>query len=176
MYSSGLEILIRHNLISLPITTEVGEPSLPVLVTILNNLSYYGYALSQQSYEQLAKCPDLAMISWWGGVDAVLAKITGDDKKMADFVIYKNFPQEVLEMSEAEYWSKQILMYWGFPNQYFTQPEAPRPQLDEKLTFRVLHLAEADSTEQIFTDLLYLPLYERKAPRFIDGDERSSRL
>jgi hypothetical protein len=156
MYSSKLEILIRHNLISLPIT-DVGEPSLPVLVTILNNLSYYGYALSQQSYDQLAKCPDLAMISWWGGVEGVLAKITGDDKKMADFVVYKNFPKEVLEMSEAEYWGKQILMYWGFPNQYFTQPEAPRPELNEKLTFKVLHLAQTNSLERIFTDLLYLP-------------------
>ena len=65
-----------------------------------------------------------------------LVKITGDDKKMADFVVYKNFPQEVLQMSEAEYWFKQILMYWGFPNQYFTESEKERPKLEDKINFR----------------------------------------
>lgn len=154
--SQGLEILIRHNLINLPLTQK-GKPSLNILATVINNLSYYGYALSETTYQGLNNCSDLAIISWWGGVEPVLQKITGDDKKMADFVVYKNFPQEVLAMSEAEYWLKQILMYWGFPNHYFTQPEVERPKLEDKLTFRVLHLVKPNSLEQIFTDLLYLP-------------------
>ncbi len=60
-------------------------------------------------------------------------------------------------MSEVEYWSKQILMYWGFPNDYFTQTEIERSKINEKINFRVLHLAQETSLLEIFKNLLYLP-------------------
>jgi hypothetical protein len=102
----SLEILIRHNLITLPVTVE-SKASLPVLATILNNISYYGYALSEQSYQKLSQSSDPEITKWWQIIEPVFGKITGDDRNMADFVVYKNFPQEVLAMSEAEYWFKR---------------------------------------------------------------------
>lgn len=156
MSTSFAEILIRHNLIPLPASSS-NPANLSVTVTLLNNLSYYGYALSEAAYEQLISVSATDLGIWWQSVEPALLKLTGADQNIAEYVVYKNFPQEVLAMSEAEYWLKQILMYWGFPNQYFTQTPTKKPELKEKIDFRVLQPAKSDSLPQIFTEVLYLP-------------------
>jgi len=40
-------------------------------------------------------------------------------------------------MSEAEYWLRQILMYWGLLNEWFTEEPVERPLLDERLRLKV---------------------------------------
>ncbi|ELR96569.1 hypothetical protein [Gloeocapsa sp. PCC 73106] len=152
-----LEILIRHNLLPLPLAKGL-NCSQQVVATLINNISYYGYALSEAAYQRLITSSEVEITAWWSPVVATLKKVTGDDKNMGDFVVYKNFPQEVLRMSEVEYWTRQILMYWGFPNDYFTEPEAERLQLGDKPNFRVLHLAQSNSLELIFEELIYLPV------------------
>ena len=47
-------------------------------------------------------------------------------------VVYKNFPQEVLNMSDAEYWFNQIFMYFGVDKEFFAEEEKERAK-DEKL-------------------------------------------
>jgi hypothetical protein len=157
MSSYASEILIRHNLIPLPphCTGVIGN--ITTVATIINNLTYYGYALSEIAYHQLNNASEKDIADWWQKIQPILKKITGDDKKMTDYVVYKNFPREVLSMSEAQYWLKQILMYWGLPHRYFTEKEKERPQLQEKLNLRVLQPSKSNSLLQIFEKLLYLP-------------------
>jgi hypothetical protein len=157
MSAYASEILIRHNLIPLPSSNNNQVADHQAIATILNNLSYYGYALSENAYQTLIKADLESIIIWWQEIEAVLRKITGDDKKMGDFVVYKNFPQEVLEMSQVEYWTKQILMYWGFPNHFFTQEVKERDILKEKIKFKVLQPAQGNSLLEIFNSILYLP-------------------
>lgn len=127
------------------------------IATILNNISYYGYALSEEAYQVFNQVPLETLTKWWQEIEPVFQNITGDDRKIGDFVVYKNFPQEVLAMSEADYWTKQILMYWGFPNEYFTEDVKERAALDEKITFKVLQPAQEKSLLAIFNSILYLP-------------------
>jgi hypothetical protein len=87
----------------------------------------------------------------------VLAVLTGADKNMASFVVYKNFPAEVLAMDQVAYWTRQILMYWGLPNELVTEPEKPRAPLAETPSFRVLQLAEPASLPRILHALFALP-------------------
>jgi hypothetical protein len=157
MSAYASEILIRHNLIPLPSGNNNQATDDQAIATILNNLSYYGYALSENAYQILIKTDLESIITWWQEIETVLAKITGDNKKMGDFVVYKNFPQEVLEMSQVEYWTKQILMYWGFPNHYFTQEVEERGSLKEQIKFKVLQPAQPNSLLEIFNSILYLP-------------------
>ena len=156
MSARASEILIRYQLISLPKTTQI-KANFTSLISVLNNIAYYGYAISQKAYEQLMAVSEDNLINWWQELEKVLKKITGDDKNIADYVVYKNFPNEVLAMSEAQYWKKQILMYWGFPNHYFTQTEVERPKMQENIKFCVLHLATENSLLEIFNHILYLP-------------------
>lgn len=124
------------------------------LVTIMSNIAHYGYALSQRAYAQLLQAPAALINAWWEDVELILASLTGADRKMGDFVVYKNFPAEVLEMSQAQYWFNQILMYWGLPNELFTQDVTPRPAMLEQPAPRVLHPVHEDALGAALLELL----------------------
>lgn len=149
------QILVRNNLVALPDSS--GRASIEILGTLTSNLLHYGYILSKDAYAKLTKTSDIALKAWWAELEPVLKKLTGDDKDMGRFVVYKNFPKEVLEMSQAQYWVNQILMYWGLPNELFTADEQPRDKMLEKRKLKVLQAADARSLKGIFDSLLRSP-------------------
>jgi len=124
------------------------------LLTVVNNLSYYGYVPSIELLRRLLSLSDKELATFWKGVDSALAELTATNRKMDDFVVYKNFPREVLEMSQAQYWGQQILMYWGFDKDLFAQAPAERPALEGLKNRKVLHLAVDDSAQRIWNSLL----------------------
>ncbi|NEO86854.1 MAG: hypothetical protein F6J87_21730 [Spirulina sp. SIO3F2] len=152
------KILITHNQVWLPDPGPVPTGKV-VLATLMGNIAYFGYALSQDAFTVLRQVGDAAAKDWWAQTEPVLKALTGDDKDLDAFVVYKNFPQEVLAMDEADYWFRQICMYWGFPNEIFTTAPEPRPELDDTLTRCVLQLAPDDALSEIFANLLALPAH-----------------
>lgn len=148
-------ILLRHNYIPIPDSDSFIDQEL--LATVMMNLSYYGYALDINAYLQLNKLDTNGLIAWWKDIETELKSITGDDRKIADFVVYKNFPAEVLEKSEAEYWVAQTLMYWGFPNDFFTQEVKPRETMNEQPKAIVLKRAKEHSLQDIMLSYLRSP-------------------
>lgn len=152
------QIFISHGYLSMP-----GTPStLPLsglmentrLLTVISNLSYYGYVPSIEAIRQLLSLTEKELISFWKDAEVALKELTAANRKMGDFVVYKNFPREVLEMSQAEYWCKQILMYWGLDKELFVEPVAERPALAGFQNRKVLHLADANTLNTIWTNLL----------------------
>jgi hypothetical protein len=91
---------------------------------------------------------------WWAKIETVLKEITGDSKKMDKYVVYKNFPQEVLNMTEAEYWFNQICMYIGMPNEWFATEPKERDPLFKKDALKVLHLAGEYALDDVLRSLL----------------------
>src|SRR5262249_27750120 len=143
----GHRILISNRRIAVPL---VGHPpSQASLATLVANIAYFGFALSAEAYAALARADDAELGAWWREIEEVLANLTGDAKKMASFVVYKTFPAEVLAMDQAEYWTRQILMYWGLPNELVTQVEQPRAPLGDLPQFRVLQLATPAALTEI---------------------------
>jgi hypothetical protein len=176
------EILVRRGLVSIP---RAGRTPLDRarLATIASNLTYFGYALSHEAFAALAGASEVDVDRWWPELEAALASITGDDRRMGDHVVYKNFPGEVLAMSESDYWLRQILMYWGLPNELFTAPEAPRAAMDESVSLRVLGLASEHALEDALHANLRLPArwtsgqweeVEHLLPRYLDRVDVSS--
>lgn len=155
MNLNNINVLLRHNYV--PLHTGNGKADVSSLATVMMNLSYYGYALSAEAYQTLATLTNPELASWWGEIEAELKKITGEDRKIGDFVVYKNFPAEVLEKSEAEYWFAQLLMYWGCPNEFFTQDVKPREKMDEQPRLTVLKLAKKDTPANILNSYLSSP-------------------
>lgn len=138
-------ILLRHNYISVP----MGEaPSFEMsrIATVAMNLSYYGFSVDAAAMKRIMSLNDSQLEGWWERVEPQLKSVTGDDRNMADFVVYKNFPAEVLEKTEGEYWFNQILMYWGLPNELFTQEVKPREGMAEQPKLTVLRLSKGDET------------------------------
>ncbi len=170
-----VNILLRNNLVKITADDDIelsptSKNFLSVL-TVLNNISYYGYALSSDAVQALGNLTPVELEEWWRLVERELKAVTGDDKKLGEFVVYKNFPTEVLNMSQAEYWFKQTAMYWGLPSSWFTQEEKERPTLQEDRKFKVLQLATPSAiaylpwslakqpskwTDQQFQDVTYL--------------------
>jgi hypothetical protein len=155
-------VLIRHNYVHIPASDSGASTSKTSLTksqlaTVMMNLSYYGYALSVESYKQFSKLSLNQFVTWWTDLETELKSITGDDKNIGDFVVYKNFPKEVLDKTEAEYWLPQILMYWGFPKEFFTEEVEPRAKMKEQPRLTVLKLAKKDSLKEILDSHLRSP-------------------
>ncbi len=138
-------ILAKNGLVPMP-AKGPKRTSTRFLGTISSNLLHYGYILSKDAFASLVLAGDDGAKDFWRGLEPVLQEITGANLKMGEVVVYKNFPAEVLEMDRAEYWGKQICMYWGMPNEWFTQAEVPRDALFDKLTPKVLQLANLQLT------------------------------
>lgn len=128
----SLRILVQHGFVQLPTPAKDSAVAKDVLATLVNNVCAYGYALTRDAFVALRSTSDASARVWWEEVEPVLADLTGANRKLEEHVVYKNFPHEVLKMSEADYWMRQVLMYWGLPNDLFTEPEAPRAPIDER--------------------------------------------
>jgi hypothetical protein len=155
-------ILLRHNYISLPAAGS-HQISAEVLATIMMNLAYYGKALDLEAYRTLSKSDSSKLVDWWMVIESELKSITGADRKIADFVVYKNFPAEVLDKTAAEYWIPQIMMYWGFPKELFTETVVSRASMKEKTKALVLKRAKADTLKNILNSYLASPARWKQA-------------
>jgi hypothetical protein len=150
-------ILIKHGLVEIPSPSSTRNLDVSVVGTVLSNLAYYGFVLSKEATNRLVKLTDTQVKTWWSNTERVLKEVTGANKNMEKFVVYKNFPKECLEMSQCQYWVSQIFMYIGFPNEYFTQTEVVRDKMFEKLDLKVLQLAKDNSLQMIYENLLKSP-------------------
>lgn len=151
---NDINILLRNGYVSAPQRT-AGRVSHEVLATIFMNLEYYGYAVSAEVYHTLVASSTENVSKWWAALEPELKSVTGDDRNIGDFVVYKNFPAEVLNKSEGEYWFSQILMYWGFPNNLFTEEVKPREEMNPKERKSImLKLASESCTQNILNSLL----------------------
>jgi hypothetical protein len=155
---NNTNILLRQGYLLIP-EEEKFEISLNELVTVLVNLEYYGYALSNDVYQALRRVSKDTLYTWWAALETELRIITGDDRNIGNFVVYKNFPTEVLNKSESEYWISQILMYWGLPNEYFTEEVISRKGMNpEERKSKTLMLASNITLQNILDKYLLYPV------------------
>lgn len=149
-------ILLHFNYVNPPKTSS-SKADFLYLGTILSNIIYYGYIPSVELHKQLSSCSQKDLISFWKSLEPSLKEITGDSKKMSDHVVYKNFPKEVLDMSEAEYRTNQILIYHGLDYSVVSQEEKARPSITELTNCKVLQASNSNTLLQIFYQLLSSP-------------------
>ena len=141
------EASLSHEIISFSsVSAEVG--------TIVSNMAYYGFIPSMEVIQALNLLTQPQLVSFWTDIEPALKEITFADKNMDDFVVYKNFPSEVLSMDVSQYWFKQVLMYFGFENELFTEEVKECAKAMEEKKLKVLHLAKTDSLITIYQNLL----------------------
>lgn len=136
------------------LTQEEKEKHISYIGTLMSNFAYYGYVPSINVYEALNQLSVKELTSFWKDVEPILKSVTAADKKMDKFVVYKNFPKEVLEMSEAQYWVKQIFIYFGVPTELVTEDKKHRTPLKEQHNLKVLSLADDLTLNNIFSSLV----------------------
>lgn len=154
--SSDLLFYVRNGFISIDSgESESSGADIAYITTVLCNVAYYGYTFSKEAIEKLHTLSNKDVINLWNTLEGVLKELTGDKYSVGDYVLYKNFPNEVLEMSTAEYWYKQFLVYLGADYEVVAQKEKERECLDlNELQPKVLHLANKKTKTDIKNNLV----------------------
>ena len=153
--TNNTNILLRNGFVAVKTVQGSPDENTEALATIFMNLEYYGFSLSPAVFRVVKAMHSNALAIWWSHLEKELKAITGDDRNIDDFVVYKNFPAEVMNKSEAEYWLPQILMYWGFPNHLFTEDVEPREGMDaDERKSTTLMLADTNTLQKILNSLL----------------------
>jgi len=148
------EVLIPNGYVSIPQWNgHVMAIDHKVVATIMSNLAYYGYTIDADTTRALLSLTAGEAAGWWKDVRPVLAALTGDDRKMGDHIVYKNFPRETLEMDVSEQIVRQVLIYWGLPYEVLNEAEEARAPLGEMTRLKVLRKAGPETASKIFQDL-----------------------
>lgn len=153
-------VLILNQKIQLPInkTTSNLSHNKKEIATIIYNFVYYGYIPSLEVYNELLKYSKEELNQFWLETKDVLEEITMASKNMGDYAVYKNFPTEVLALTEAEYWLNQFLIYFNVPYEYVVEQKEERQSLKLKIEnnkdLKVLSLAEDNALDVIFENLM----------------------
>ncbi|PHH97466.1 hypothetical protein KST83_05705 [Fusobacterium nucleatum] len=156
MNNSINSIALRHlNGIYIPknIDNNVNETlSIEELATLIKKFEGYGYIFSKELAIAISKEERNVIIDKVKSVIKVIENFKSDK----DYVVfYKNFPDEVINMSEAELYINQILHYWiGYlpSNSENIIKEDVEPSKLVKAT--ELKLIDDEIIEKLFIDLL----------------------
>lgn len=137
----------------LPGARDAHEAPANLLASLIANLEYFGYLLSEDLFKQLTQLPlDALQELNESCCDALRAR-----HNWAPVVppMYPNFPQQVMEMSDA-------LLYINALSHYFTDgkfiPPAikkPRAALAENTTYQKIELGSLPQFEALFRPLVH---------------------
>ena len=125
------------------------------VATLVSNMAYFGYKPHAEVINAMKGCSDSVLGDFWNDLKSAMASVKKTDVGMEQFVVYKNFPQEVLSQSEQEYWDKQIQIYSGELSQEDAGEEVKdRAELVVFENLSVLRLSEEASLENIYKKLI----------------------
>ena len=134
-------------------TNNVNETlSIEELATLIKKFEGYGYIFSKELAIAISKEERNVIIDKLKFVIKVIENFKSDK----DYVVfYKNFPDEVINMSEAELYINQILHYWiGYlpsNNENIIKEDIEPSKL---VKARELKLIDDEMIEKLFIDLL----------------------
>ena len=126
--------------------------SMAELATLIKKFEGYGYIFSKELAIAISKEERNIIIDKLKAVIEVIEDFKSDKNYT---VFYKNFPDEVIDMSEVELYVNQILHYWfGYlpsNNENITKGEVEPSKL---VKARELNLVDDEMIEKLFVDLL----------------------
>jgi hypothetical protein len=125
--------------------------------TVISNMVHYGYLPNKELYARLGQLDEAGLVAFWTSFKPVLEQATAADKNVDRHIVYKNFPQEVLDMDRATYWMNQICIYFGITSEDIADEEQSRDPLLEKQDLKVLQLADENSLKTAYDRLVGLP-------------------
>ena len=156
MNNSINSIVLRHlNGIHIAKNTDnnINETlSIEELATLIKKFEGYGYIFSKELAIAISKEERNVIIDKLKAVIKVIEDFKSDKNYT---VFYKNFPDEVINMSEVDLYINQILHYWiGYlpsNNENITKGEVKPSKL---VKARELNLVDDEMIEKLFIDLL----------------------
>lgn len=157
---TGSLILLRKRNKILEVPKGDGCP--PHIVATLNkNLESLGYTLSKEAWAMLQDSSTQAVYDVATHLVADLRAIRGANKRYNP--MYPNFPQQVMDMSDAELYINAMVHYWSvYVSDVIGQdvsvlPEStvlPRESLKDKVPLEVIGVGTQRDLEEIYTQIV----------------------
>lgn len=126
-----------------------GATPLPILATFQKNIENLGFLLSAEVVERLANTDPLKVAAFYKRLVKDLQELVGAHRKFMPF--YPDFPDQVMEASEAELYWNAILHYISLDRPRFET--ADRPPFDEPVKYRILKPGTREEFDGLFTQL-----------------------
>ncbi|MEO9257879.1 MAG: hypothetical protein ABI207_05825 [Crocinitomicaceae bacterium] len=142
-------IQLRNGFISLP---NAGKNNRALAMTVVSELMQFAYLPTAEAIEVLSAASEKDIIKFHDETIGYLKEFTGSGKNFRPF--HKNFPEDVISMSNAEMWAHQILNYWtngGYEPQEWMEE---RKTAFEHPNYTKLDAGSEEKFEAIFTNLV----------------------
>lgn len=141
--------LRRKRALLLP--TASGSPvARHVLATLHKNVQSLGFMFSERAYEALGQLSEQQFRQYGIGLVDRLKKAVGAHVQFR--LMYPNFPQQVMEMGEAELYANALRHYWSL--KLPPQEAVKRPELLQFVHLKPLDLGSNDELMLLFKQLL----------------------
>jgi len=122
------------------------------VATVQSHLMQWGYMLDQDAFTELSKS-DLSFIETFNNeVIEYLKDVMGGKHNFQP--LYKNFPQEVMSLTDFEFYLNAILHYWSNGTWEPSTVEYEKPIKFEKIKYNMIGYATPERFARIFTDLV----------------------
>ena len=137
---------LRNGFVNL---NNAGQDNLQLAMSINHQLMTYGYMLDRSAFEMVKSADSADIIEFHNEVIDWLKQITGGRRDFRS--LYGNFPNDVMSMSLAELYWKQILHYWTACT--FPDTGTPKETAFEHVEYKMLVAGDDARFVRVFTDL-----------------------
>lgn len=142
-------VAFKKNLVCSP---NDGMDNRIAVATVQSHLMEWGYMLDQDAFTELSKS-DLSFITTFN--DEVISYLkTAMGGKRNYQPLYKNFPQEVMSLSDFELYFNAILHYWSNGEWEPSTVTLEKPIKFEKIKYSLIKFSTPERFSRIFTDLI----------------------
>lgn len=122
------------------------------IATILKNLEYYGYTLSENIINKLKTLSTNSVVEVYKELIDLIENAVGNKAKLEP--LYKNFPKEVMEKDEVELYIDAIIYFLtSFEVTPMSERETKYPLL-QVVDLKVIELGSEEDFMSIFTNLV----------------------
>lgn len=122
------------------------------VATVQAHLMSFGYMLDQDAFEALSKSDLSHIVKFNDEILPYLKQVLGGKRNYQP--LYKNFPEEVMSMSDFELYFNAICHYWSNGTWEPSTVTYEKPIKFEKIKYNLIKYATPERFSQIFTDLV----------------------
>lgn len=156
MTNSLKKILLRRkNLVEVNVTNpnyEQTDNEKSMLIAMLKNIQSLGFTFSKELFEALQTNNYAELEKFYLKLIPMLKELVGAD--VVYNPMYPNFPQQVMEASDAELFINAIIHYWSFGTLMPAYEKKERLPLIDDDKMSILSIGNEDNIAEIFTNLV----------------------
>lgn len=141
------QILLQKRLINL---ANANQRNIAEAMTIQRELMTYGYMLDNDAWGNLVSADMADIVDFRNEVIEFLKEMLGGKHNYES--LYKNFPNDIMSMNDAEIYINQIIHY--FLHNHFSPVGLPKDKAFEQVEYKIISYGTPEKLQKVFTNLI----------------------